>query len=626
MTTASGQVTAPSKCGPERPTAARRRAGSRPAAGWSYTSGQSWPVRQVDPARAAARRRPCDASTSWVPTTAARCEPHRGWQVTRVMVRCLAFTPGWPATGASTSVAVGAEDPRPRHLVDQPAVDGLDDDLVADRELVEVGEGFAVGGAVAGDGEVADLAGHRGLGEVARARRARSSSPTPSTTTHSQSSPSAGMCSMPSPSPDSGASSFVGRRRGGRLRPVCGVEVVEQVVLGRGGAVVGPHQQVEDEEQRGRSPSGDHQLGHQAEAEPIVDLITTCTREMNISSPLRRGSAAMILEVRPDGSPHALWQRPAARRFRALTGLGVGAVGHRGRDATAPPGGCWPYVPTAPTRHHRRAGAGPPPGSSRGPTEPTAQTARERRRHRAGGKREVIVRIASGPASRRRRRDRYGVVRRPRVDGTAAAPTRSTTDVVPTAGEPVDATVVGRRLPRPSAPRARTTVRLDVVYLRRPRGGPSPGRLQRADRRASPAAPTRHRSRADRRHRRPYDRRSARPPPPRSTDGDRPAGPRPRPRRRRRARERDAGCPPRRRPRRVCDLAVRCTGRASSRTPGRHRHERGDPARRPACGRRDRPGDRPEAPTAPGVPMSMLGDPAIEVVESRGDNASCRRR
>ena len=55
------------------------------------------------------------------------------------------------------------------HPVDEAALDGRQDDLVARRHLVESVERLAVRRAVAGDRRVAELAGHRGVGVVAGA-------------------------------------------------------------------------------------------------------------------------------------------------------------------------------------------------------------------------------------------------------------------------------------------------------------------------------------------------------------------------------------------------------------------------------------------------------------------------
>ena len=55
------------------------------------------------------------------------------------------------------------------HLVGELALQGLDEDLVAGLQLVDPVERRLVGRAVAGERGVAGLAGHRRLGEVARA-------------------------------------------------------------------------------------------------------------------------------------------------------------------------------------------------------------------------------------------------------------------------------------------------------------------------------------------------------------------------------------------------------------------------------------------------------------------------
>src|SRR4051812_47308976 len=61
----------------------------------------------------------------------------------------------------------GRQDVRGRvHLVHEPGVPGADHDRVAGLDLVQVPEAVAVGGAVAGDGEVADLAGRGRVGVV----------------------------------------------------------------------------------------------------------------------------------------------------------------------------------------------------------------------------------------------------------------------------------------------------------------------------------------------------------------------------------------------------------------------------------------------------------------------------
>ena len=64
---------------------------------------------------------------------------------------------------------VGLHDDRLSHLVDEAALDGGDDHVVAGMELVDVVERLAVGGAVPGDGGVALLAGPGRLGVVAGA-------------------------------------------------------------------------------------------------------------------------------------------------------------------------------------------------------------------------------------------------------------------------------------------------------------------------------------------------------------------------------------------------------------------------------------------------------------------------
>ena len=64
---------------------------------------------------------------------------------------------------------LGAHHGDPLHLVAEGALHGGHEDRVAGLQLVEAEEGGAVGGAVAGDGGVAGLAGQRGAGVVARA-------------------------------------------------------------------------------------------------------------------------------------------------------------------------------------------------------------------------------------------------------------------------------------------------------------------------------------------------------------------------------------------------------------------------------------------------------------------------
>ena len=85
-----------------------------------------------------------------------------GWQA--MSVRRLS-----PLSSRISTCAGASTISVPVDLVDELALDGGEDDLVAGLELVDVVERLAVGGAVAGDGHVALLAGQRGLGVVARA-------------------------------------------------------------------------------------------------------------------------------------------------------------------------------------------------------------------------------------------------------------------------------------------------------------------------------------------------------------------------------------------------------------------------------------------------------------------------
>ena len=93
------------------------------------------------------------------------------------MMRWLASSLGWHAVRVERVgvLLVLLEHPHvgrlhdedPLHLVVERALHRGDDDEVALLQLVDVGEGGAVGGAVAGDGGVAGLPGERRLGVVA---------------------------------------------------------------------------------------------------------------------------------------------------------------------------------------------------------------------------------------------------------------------------------------------------------------------------------------------------------------------------------------------------------------------------------------------------------------------------
>ena len=82
-----------------------------------------------------------------------------------VSIALVGLAPGLLGTGATTSTWVGLHDPWFDDLVDVPVALGLHDDRVAGLELVEPPEDGPV--AVPGDGEVADLAGQRGVRVVA---------------------------------------------------------------------------------------------------------------------------------------------------------------------------------------------------------------------------------------------------------------------------------------------------------------------------------------------------------------------------------------------------------------------------------------------------------------------------
>ena len=98
-------------------------------------------------------------STAWI---TMRCfDESFGWQA--VSVRRLS-----PDVVEHVGVA-RADDQLLGHLVAERALQGLDLDDVADLHLVDVVERRAPGGAVAGDGRVAGLAGQRRLGVVRRA-------------------------------------------------------------------------------------------------------------------------------------------------------------------------------------------------------------------------------------------------------------------------------------------------------------------------------------------------------------------------------------------------------------------------------------------------------------------------
>ena len=146
--------------------------GAQQLAGQTAGQGAPDPAVHLRPRR---RARPAAPSARGVASSSTACTTRRwraeysGWQVVSVSSSSVGSRAGPAGHGKVTSTARGETMVVERTDVDVPALARLEHDAVALDELAEAVERRAVGGAVAGDDDVAELAGQRGAGDVAGA-------------------------------------------------------------------------------------------------------------------------------------------------------------------------------------------------------------------------------------------------------------------------------------------------------------------------------------------------------------------------------------------------------------------------------------------------------------------------